>query len=105
MEELDHGSPREPLAGMAFFVSPTEYLTILQSELPLPGPSDYSCNILYFKSKTSWIHSVLARFLAHTFHCHIEDAWMKNATVNKLLGSAFVFLTEVRETIIRRLST
>jgi len=53
LEALDHDPPREPLAGIAFFVSPTEYLTILQSERPLPSPSDYSCDILYFKSKTS----------------------------------------------------
>ena len=56
LEELDHDSPPGPLAGMAFFVSPAQYLTILQMELPCPGPSDYSCSILYYKSRTSWIH-------------------------------------------------
>ncbi|KAK5656010.1 hypothetical protein OQA88_5148 [Cercophora sp. LCS_1] len=97
LDAIDHNSGREPLAGMAFLVSPTEYLTILQSDQPLPGPFDYSCGILYFKSRTSWIHSVLTRFFARTFQRHIMDVWAKNAAVNELLGSALAFRTGVRD--------
>ena len=97
LEELDHDSPPEPLAGMAFFVSPAQYLTILQMELPCPGPSDYSCNILYYKSRTSWIHRLLVLFLARTFHRHITGSWTKNAILKEFLDTAFVFPTEVRD--------
>jgi hypothetical protein len=69
LEELDHNSPREPLAGMAFTVSPAKYLTILQMDLPCDvGPSEYSCNILYYKSKTSFIHRFLVLFFARVLH-------------------------------------
>ncbi|KAK0655237.1 hypothetical protein B0T16DRAFT_396533 [Cercophora newfieldiana] len=97
LEELDHDSPREPFAGMAFFVSPAQYLTILQMELPSPpGPSDYSGNILYYKSTTSWIHRSLVLFFARTLNHHIAG-WMKNCTLKEFLDTAFVFPTEVAD--------
>ncbi|KAK3364368.1 hypothetical protein B0T25DRAFT_587677 [Lasiosphaeria hispida] len=47
LEDLNENSPREPFAGMAFSVSPVQYLTLLQMESRgNPGPSDYSCGIL-----------------------------------------------------------
>ncbi|EAQ85729.1 predicted protein [Chaetomium globosum CBS 148.51] len=49
LEDLDHDSPREPFGGMAFEVSPTQYLTLLQAE-PRgdPDTSDYSCGVVVF---------------------------------------------------------
>jgi len=98
LEELDHNSPREPLAGMAFTVSPAQYLTILQMDLPCDvGPSDYSCNVLFHKSKTSFIHRFLAFFFARALHDQMMNLSMKKATAKLLLGSAFPFPAEVRD--------
>jgi len=69
LEELDHDSQREPLAGMAFFVSPEEYLTLLQTELPCDvGPSDYGCDIVYFKSKTTFIYRHAVSFFSRILY-------------------------------------
>lgn len=99
LEELDHDSPREPLAGMAFFVSPAQYLTVLQIELPCNiGPSDYSCNILYYKSRTSHIHRSLTLFFIQTLFRQLKGRWMKNTTIKEILGTdAIFFPIEVRD--------
>jgi len=98
LEELRHDSPREPLAGMAFTVSPAQYLTLLQMDLPCDvGASDYSCNILYYKSKTSFIHRLLVFFFARVLYDQMMNLSRKNITAKQLLGSAFPFPVEVRD--------
>jgi len=98
LEELDHDSPREPFAGMAFFVSPEEYLTLLQMELPRDvGPSDYSCGIVYFKSKTSLIHRCIVLFFTGTLNRQVTELWTENATIKQLGGPPLLFSTEVRD--------
>ncbi|KAK3346028.1 hypothetical protein B0T25DRAFT_592374 [Lasiosphaeria hispida] len=69
LEDLDENSSREPLAGMAFSVSPAQYLTLLQMEFRgNPGPSDYSCRILYYKKKTTHIHRRLVVVICCDIH-------------------------------------
>jgi hypothetical protein len=98
LEALRRDSPRQPLAGMAFTVSPAQYLTLLQMDLPCDvGPSDYSCNILYYKSTTSVIHRVLVFFFAHFLQDQMKDLAKKHAILQQLLGSAFPFPVEVRD--------
>jgi len=98
LEELDHDSPREPLAGMAFFVAPEEYLTLLQMELPRDvGPSDYSCGIVYFKSKTTFIHRHTVMFFAWILHRQVTEVWTENATIKQLIGPPLFLPTEVRD--------
>ena len=106
LEELDHSSPREPLAGMAFTVSPAQYLTILQMDLPCDvGPSDYSCNILYYKSRTSFIHRSLAFFFARVLHDQIMNLSMKTLLRNSFWGAPFPFPSKFETTTVPQLST
>ncbi|KAK0654951.1 hypothetical protein B0T16DRAFT_298694, partial [Cercophora newfieldiana] len=87
LEELRHDSPREPLAGMAFTVLPAQYLRLLQMDLPCDvGASDYSANILYYKSKTSFIHRHLVVVCLRLYYGRGVDRAKK--TAEKLKHSA-----------------
>jgi Uma2 family endonuclease len=90
LEDLEPDSPREPLGGMAFRVSPEEYLTLFEMEaLSDQGPSDYSCGVVYYKNKTSHINRQLSDALTDWITGEIDQKWAKNKTLPPLLGSCY----------------
>jgi len=97
LEELDHNSPRDSLAGKAFFVTPAQYLTLSQMELPDLGPSDYSDGILVYKPETSIIHHRLVIFLAYCLGEQVTNVWMNNAVIKQLLGNLMVFTAGIAD--------
>ncbi|KAH6840650.1 hypothetical protein B0I37DRAFT_220112 [Chaetomium sp. MPI-CAGE-AT-0009] len=81
LKDLDHDSPREPFGGMAFEVSPTQYLEFLEMETRSdPGPFDYSCGVLYYKQKTSFIHRRLSNRLKELIWEEIDRKWTRDGT-------------------------
>ncbi len=99
LEGLDQYSPREPFAGLAFAVSPDQYLTYLQTEVPDNiGPSDYAGGVLYFKSTNSVIHDGISFFFADTLDSQIMDKWMAHPVIKQLLGGRpWAYSTRVRD--------
>ena len=76
LEDLNHDSPREPFGGMAFEVSPTQYLTLLQAE-PRgdPDTSDYSCGVVYYKKKSTQIHLDLSDLFSDLIMNQTQEKW------------------------------
>lgn len=95
----DYDSLCLSLAGRAFFVTPAQFLTILDKGLPRDArPYDYSCGILLFKSDTSIIHHRLVLIIARALNLQVADLWMSNAHVKQLLGDLMVFPAGLKDT-------
>ncbi|KAK3296732.1 uncharacterized protein B0H64DRAFT_107491 [Chaetomium fimeti] len=98
LEELDDDSPREPFGGMAFKASPEQYLELLEMETRRdPGPSDYSCGVVYYKQKTSFIHRHLSVALTNMIAGQIRQKWTRRRALLLLFGSCYCARAEVRD--------
>lgn len=82
LKNLNSSSPREPLGGQAFTVSPAQYRTLLKMELRgNPGPSDYSCGVVYYKKKTTYIHRHLSALLSYLICDEAGQKWTNHTVV------------------------
>lgn len=79
LEDLEPDAPREPLGGMAFKVSPEEYLELFEiGTLSDQGPSNYSCGVVYYKKKRNFINCELTNALAEMITREALQKWNRN---------------------------
>ncbi|KAK3364334.1 hypothetical protein B0T25DRAFT_61260 [Lasiosphaeria hispida] len=98
LKNLNSNSPREPFGGRVFSVSPAQYRTFLKMELRgNPGPSDYSCGVVYYKKKSTYIHRHLSAFLSYLICEEAAKKWTSHAVVGPLIKVSCPFNAEVRD--------